>query len=469
MASVPWTRRVATALLLCAVPAALPAAPAFAEGVVVGAGSPDAVPGRYIVTLKDGAHTLGVSAQALVGRQAGTFTASLSARDARRLAADPAVQIVEQDRIVRIASTQADPAWGLDRIDQRSPSLSRTYTPTDDGSSVTAYVIDTGIRISHTEFGGRAAYGWDFVGADGVASDCQGHGTHVAGILGGRHYGVAKKVRLVAVRVLDCDGEGYVSDLVAGVNWVTRHARRPAVANLSVGGPYSPSFENAVAKSISSGITYAVAAGNEDYDACAGSPAGVAAAITVGATDAHDKRAYFSDYGKCVDLFAPGVNIRSSIAVSNTATASWSGTSMAAPMVAGAAALVLDASPGYSPGQVRNYLVSHATTGKVQDKGTGSPNRLLYIRQPPPAPAIATTTLPAATVGSAYQVRLTLEATRRGTWSVVSGTLPAGLTLSTSGVLAGTPTAPGGAELTVRFIDWVPYAVTRSLTLTVTG
>jgi subtilisin family serine protease len=351
--------------------------------VVVGAGSPDAVPGRYIVTLRDGMRGLGASAQALVEEQADTFTASLSARDARRLAANPAVRVVEQDRIVRVASTQTDPAWGLDRIDQRSRSMSRTYTPTDDGWAVTAYVIDTGIRISHTEFGGRARYGWDFVGGDGVASDCEGHGTHVAGILGGRRYGVAKKVRLVAVRVLDCRGEGYVSDVIAGVNWVTRHARKPAVANLSVGGPYSPSFESAVAKSISSGVTYAVAAGNEHDDACAGSPAGVAAAITVGATDVNDKRAYFSNYGKCVDLFAPGVNIRSSIAASNTATASWSGTSMAAPMVAGAAALILDASPGYSPGQVRNYLVARATTGKVTDMGSGSPNRLLYIGPPP--------------------------------------------------------------------------------------
>jgi subtilisin family serine protease len=385
MPSVPWTRRVVSVLLLCAVPTAFPVTPAFAEGVVVGAGSPDAVPGRYIVTLRDGVRGLGVSARALVERQGGTFTASLSARDARRLAADPTVQVVEQDRIVRIASTQIDPAWGLDRIDQRSRSLSGTYTPTDDGGAVTAYVIDTGIRISHTEFGGRAAYGWDFVGADAVASDCQGHGTHVAGILGGRRYGVAKKVRLVAVRVLDCQGEGYVSDVIAGVNWVTRHARKPAVANLSVGGPYSPSLERAVARSISSGVTYAAAAGNEDGDACAGSPAGVAAAITVGATGSNDKRASFSNYGKCVDMFAPGVNIRSSIAASDTATASWSGTSMATPMVAGAAALVLDAGPGYSPGQVRNYLVAHATTGKVTDKGSGSPNRLLYVRPPPPA------------------------------------------------------------------------------------
>jgi subtilisin family serine protease len=465
-----WTRRVATTLLLCAVPAgpgAAPASAATAEGSVVGAGAPDAVPGRYIVTLKPGARS--TVAQDLPGVPGtDTFTASLTARDARRLATDPAVQLVEQDRAVRIASTtQNNAQWGLDRIDQHSRTLNSRYTPTDDGSAVTAYVIDTGIHINHHEFAGRASYGYDFVGDDPTAGDCNGHGTHVSGILGGAHYGVAKKVKLVAVRVLDCSGSGSLSDVIAGVNWVTRHAVKPAVANMSLNGDYSPSLEKAVAASIASGVTYAVAAGNEDVDACADSPAGLGAAITVGATDAKDGRAWFSDYGRCLDLFAPGVNIRSSVSTNDTATAAWSGTSMATPFVAGAAALALDAHPGWTPARVRSYLVGGSTKDRVTGKGSGSPNRLLYVPAPPAAPVIATAAVPAATVGEPYEAHLTLRAARRGTWRVADGALPDGLRLSTAGVISGTPTADGAGEATVSFTDWVPTTAKRALTVTV--
>jgi subtilisin family serine protease len=463
MPSVSWKRRLAAVLVLCVVPVALPVTPAWAEGVVVGAGDPDAVPGRYIVTMKDDATGPGAHADSL----AGTYTATLSARDARRLAADPGVQMVEQDRFVHLDSTvQTNPTWGLDRIDQRSRTRSYSYRPTDDGSAVTAYVIDTGIRITHHEFAGRASYGWDFVGNDRNANDCQGHGTHVAGILGGTHYGVAKHVNLVALRVLNCKGAGYMSDVIDAVNWVTRNAHTPAVANLSLGGDYSPSMERAITRSIASGVTYAVAAGNEDESACTGSPSGTPAAITVGATDSRDRRAYFSDYGKCVDIFAPGVNIKSSVGTGDTATAIMSGTSMASPMVAGAAALILDEHPGYSPGTVRSVLVKQATTGRVADRGPKSPNRLLYVAPPPAAAKIRTTILPNATADAPYRAQLTLTVARRGSWSLL-GPLPAGLRISPAGLLTGTTDVLGSQQVTVRFTDWVPTTVTRTLTLTV--
>jgi subtilisin family serine protease len=430
-----------------------------AEGRVVGAGAPGAIPGRYIVTARDGGGDVSAA-----GLGETSYTASMTAVQARRLAADPDL-VVEQDRIVRLAATQRSPEWGLDRIDQRSATLSKTYTPMADGNTVHAYVIDTGVRITHNDFGGRARYGYDFVSNDGIASDCNGHGTHVAGTIGGTRYGVAKKVRLVAVRVLDCQGSGLLSDVVRGIQWVTRYAAKPAVANMSLAGTYSPALESAVQASINSGITYVVAAGNEDINATDVSPAGLPSVITVGATDRKDKRASFSNYGSVLDLFAPGVNIRSAVASGNTATAVYSGTSMASPHVAGAAALALDAFGAMTPAQVRNYLVAKSTTGKVADRA-GSPNRLLFLPAPVAAPVIATTavTVPA---DQAYTGKLTLKTARRGWWSVAAGKLPTGLKLSTSGVLSGTATAPGTAKVTVRFTDYVPNTVTRTITVTV--
>jgi subtilisin family serine protease len=441
-----------------------------AEGRVLGAGAAGALPGRYVVTLREQAgdavalDTLDLGSARVIKRTGGVLTAAMSARQARRLAADPRVQYVEQDRILHLEGTQSHPTWGPDRIDQRSAGLSKTYTPMDDGSAVHAYVIDTGIRITHAEFGGRASYGKDFVDG-GAAGDCDGHGTHVAGTIGGAHYGVAKKVRLVAVRVLDCEGAGLLSDVIDGVRWVTGNAVLPAVANMSLGGDYSPSLEAAVRASIAAGITYTVAAGNEDDNALNGSPAGVATAITVGATDRRDRRAPFSNYGRVLDLFAPGVNIRSSVAGSDTATDVYSGTSMAAPHVAGAAALVLDAHPSFTPAQVRDFLVAEATTGKVTDRH-GSPDRLLFVPAPAKAPVIVTAKL-TATRRHAYTGRLWLAASRRGTWSLAAGTLPAGLKLSAAGVVSGTPTTPGSRTVRVRFTDYVPNVVTRTVTVTV--
>ncbi|MFC7279114.1 S8 family serine peptidase [Paractinoplanes rhizophilus] len=451
-------RVLGTLLTAAAVTMAGTAVPAqAAEGNVLGAGAAGAIPGRYIVTMR----TPGISAQGAGGGV--SYTRRMSAKQARRLAATAGVQYVEQDRVLHTEATQRNPVWGLDRIDQRAVRASRTYTPTDDGSAVTAYVIDTGIRISHSEFRGRAAYGYDFVDGDAIAADCNGHGTHVAGTIGGARYGVAKKVRLVAVRVLDCAGEGTLSGVIAGVDWVTRHAARPAVANMSLGGGRSASLEAAVRRSIARGVTYVVAAGNENTNASAESPAAVAAAITVGASDSKDRRAAFSNYGSVIDLFAPGVGIRSAFASSDTAAVTASGTSMAAPHVAGAAALVLDAAPGWSPRQVRDYLVARATTGKVKG-AKGSPNRLLFVTAPPAAPKITSTGV-VLTAGKAYAGRL--SASRRGSWSLVAGRLPAGLKLSPSGVISGTPTAPGTATVQVRFTDFVPYVMSKSLTITV--
>ncbi|MFF5294282.1 S8 family serine peptidase [Paractinoplanes globisporus] len=433
-------------------------AQAAAEGRVLGTGAPGAIPGQYIVTLRtpDGS----VSAQSLGGE---SYLKRMTAVEARRLAADPDVAYVEQDRMLHIEATQRNPDWGLDRIDQRPVKASKTYTPMDDGSAVHAYVIDTGIRITHHELRGRASYGYDFVDGDAVAQDCNGHGTHVAGTIGGTHYGVAKKVRLVAVRVLDCEGEGTLSGVIAGVDWVTAHAAKPAVANMSLGGGRSTTLERAVQRSINSGVTYVVAAGNENTNASAESPAALPAAITVAATDRTDRRASFSNYGSVVDLFAPGVGIRSSVATSDTAAATYSGTSMAAPHVAGAAALVLDAAPGWTPAQVRNFLVAKATTGKVTDR-KGSPNRLLFVPAPPPAPVIKTKAV-TMTAGQEFSGRL--AASRTGTWTLAAGTLPAGLKLAATGLLSGTPAEAGTVTVQVRFSDYVPYTITGNLTITV--
>ena len=485
MPSVPSrARRVAAFLVLGLLPALLSAVPAQAasataepagppEGVVRGTDSPDAIAGRYLVMLKPAGP--GATAQGLVGERIGKafagisgFSARLSAVEARRLAANPAVSFVEQDRRVHIeTSTERNPGWNLDRVDQRRVKGSRTYTPTDDGSSVHAYVIDTGIRVSHREFAGRASYGPDFVDNDSVSADCNGHGTHVAGTIGGTIFGVAKKVQLVAVRVLDCDGFGDLEGVLAGVNWVTLHAIKPAVANMSLGSSHSDSLDIAVARSIASGVTYAVAAGNENENARHSSPADVATAITVGATDVRDRRATFSNYGSTVDLFAPGVNIRSAYDLADTMVATMSGTSMASPHVAGAAALVLDANPAWSPRMVRDYLVRTATTGRVARRGARSPNRLLFVSAPPKAPVIRTRSVVLGSVGSAYRGQLALTASRRGSWRVLRGSLPAGLRLSAAGLIYGTPAAAGSRSVLVGFTDFVPTLVTRALIVTV--
>jgi serine protease len=297
---------------------------------------------------------------------------------ARGLARNPNVLLVEQDGRVWSVATQSSPTWGLDRIDQRDLPLSAGYTYNTTASNVNAYIVDTGIRRAHNDFGGRAFTGYDAVTSGGTAEDCNGHGTHVAGTVGGATYGVAKGVRLYAVRVLDCAGSGTNAGVIAGIDWVTANHVKPAVANMSLGGGASSALDTAVNNSIAAGVTYVVAAGNDNANACNYSPARVANAVTVGSTTSSDARSSFSNYGSCLDVFAPGSSITSAWYTSNTATNTISGTSMASPHVAGVAALYLAANTGASPATVANAITSTSTTGKVTSAGTGSPNRLVY-------------------------------------------------------------------------------------------
>jgi serine protease len=304
------------------------------------------------------------------------FAVEMSAEDAERLSQDFRVLFVEEDGTVTADVTQTNPPWGLDRIDQRNRPLSATYTYNWTGSGVRAYVIDTGIRTAHTQFGGRASNVFDAFGGSGA--DCHGHGTHVAGTIGGSTYGVAKSALLRGVRVLDCNGSGSNSGVIAGVDWVRQNHIAPAVANMSLGGGASSALDTAVNNLHNANVTIAVAAGNSNANACNSSPARAANAITVGSTTTTDARSSFSNFGTCLDIFAPGSGILSAWFSSNTATATLSGTSMASPHVAGAAALYKQANPSASASTIRNALVNNATTNVVTNAGTGSPNRLLY-------------------------------------------------------------------------------------------
>jgi len=304
------------------------------------------------------------------------FAVEMSAEDAQRLSEDFRVQFVEEDGVMTADATQSNPPWGLDRIDQRNRPLNAIYTFNWTGSGVRAYIIDTGIRTSHTQFGGRASNVFDAFGGNG--QDCNGHGTHVAGTVGGSTYGVAKSALLRGVRVLNCSGSGSTSGVIAGVDWVRNNRINPAVANMSLGGGASSSLDTAVNNLANSGVAIAVAAGNSNVDACTQSPARAASAITVGSTTQSDARSSFSNFGTCLDLFAPGSGILSAWFSSDTATATLSGTSMASPHVAGAAALYKQANPSASAATIRNALVNNATTNVLSGVGTGSPNRLLY-------------------------------------------------------------------------------------------
>src|ERR1043166_280490 len=346
---------------------------------------------QYIVVLKD--NVTDVDGEALrLARDFGgdrnggqTYHAAIKGlsvrwpeQQAARRANDPRVEYVEEDGTVSIDTTQTGATWGLDRIDQRDLPLDGNYTYNATGSGVKAYIIDTGIRATHTQLAGRVISGFTAINDGLGTNDGNGHGTHVSGTVGGTTYGVAKNVTLVAVR--GSGGSGTNSGVIAGVDFVTsdHQAGQPAVANMSLGGGLSSALDTAVANSIADGVTYSIAAGNSNVDACTTSPADVASAITVGATTITDARASFSNFGTCVDIFAPGNNITSSWNTSDTATNTISGTSMATPHVTGVAALFLETNPTASPATVTAAIVNNSTLNKVTSAGTGSPNRLLF-------------------------------------------------------------------------------------------
>lgn len=359
-----------------------------------------------------------------------------------------------QNRTFTISGTQpSPPSWGLDRIDQTALPLNNSYTyPDKAGEGVTAYIIDTGVRISHSDFGGRASNGYDAVDNDNVAQDGNGHGTHVAGTVAGTAYGVAKKAKIVGVRVLDNNGSGTTAGVVAGIDWVTANAVKPAVANMSLGGGADSVLDAAVQKAINSGITFAVAAGNESTDASTKSPARVAAAITVGSTTSTDARSSFSNYGSIVDIFAPGSSITSTWNTGDSATNTISGTSMASPHVAGAAALYLADNPGKTPAQVSAGLVAAATSGVVTSPGTGSPNKLLNVgtggTTPPPGKKFESTTSYAIADNATVESPITVSGVTGNAPSALS--VPVNITHTYSGDLKIDLVAPDGSVYNLK-------------------
>ncbi|GAA3758351.1 hypothetical protein GCM10022225_49630 [Plantactinospora mayteni] len=486
-----WTAAVLAVVMAAAMAPPASAKPVSAdEGVIRNAGGATAVADSYLVVFRDSvvaARAVGDRAGAVAGRVGGEvartyrhavrgFEFTGTAAMAKQVAADPSVAYVEQNHRVRKSDTQSPtPSWGLDRIDQRPLALDNSYTYPTTASGVRVYVVDTGIRFSHSTFGGRAISGYDAIDG-GTADDCDGHGTHVAGTAGGREYGVAKGVTLVAVRVLDCAGEGTYGQVIAGIDWVTgdHDLGELAVANMSLGGPAAVTVNTAVENAIADGVSFAVAAGNETSDACDSSPASAPNAITVAATGGlqggsgrSDARASFSNYGNCVDIFAPGVAITSSTMDSNTSSDSWDGTSMASPHVAGAAALVLAQNPTFTPRQVRDHLVGNGTTGVVTNPGPGSPNVLLHVESAappehdfsvsvapaagstPPGGSLTATVNTTVTAGDPQPVALTASGLPAGTTASFA---PASVTSGGSATLTisvGAATPPGSYPVTV--------------------
>ena len=402
--------------------------------------SPSPIANQYIVRFRDVVSDVDGEAKRVAAAHGGVVThvykhaikgMSLRLPDAaaQALRNAPNVAYVEPDQVMSAIAIQSGATWGLDRTDQRDLPLGGTYAYESDGTGVTVYIVDTGILFAHGEFQpSRAITGADQITPGGSAADCNGHGTHVAGTVGGTTYGVAKKVKLVAVRVLDCGGSGPNSGVIAGIDWITENhqAGQLAAANMSLGGGFSQALNDAVKRATADGVVFAVAAGNGDrffgipQNACNSSPASEPSALTVGATDRYDAQASFSNYGTCVDINAPGVSIASAWYTSTTATNTISGTSMATPHVAGVAALYLQANPGSTPAQVASALTSNATSGKISGTKTGTPNLLLYsgflsagTPTPPPAPLPWQASRRAVRAGTARSTRAPRPTRRR--------------------------------------------------------
>ncbi|WP_285503743.1 S8 family serine peptidase [Actinokineospora sp. NBRC 105648] len=401
------------------------------------------------------------------------FAGEFDAAAAKRIAADPAVAYVTQDRRVSVDGTQVSPpSWGLDRVDQRDLPLDNTYSyPANTAATVTAYIIDTGIRTTHQEFGTRAQWGTNTSG-DGDNTDCNGHGTHVAGTVGGTTHGVAKGVKLVAVKVLPCTGTGTNSAVIAGIDWVTaNHVSGPAVANVSLGGPGpDQALEDAVRRSIADGVVYALSAGNDTEDACNHTPGRTPEGVTVASVDDTDRTSDFSDYGPCVDIYAPGEGITSAWNTGDTATEILDGTSMATPHVTGALALLVAAEPTLTPARAAEALYLDAGANRVIANRTGTPNRLLATNtgNRPGYPVVTNPGFRAAKIGTPFSLPNTAAGgTAPYTWTA-SG-LPAGLTINAAtGLISGNPTTQATAAVTVTATDAAGRARGASFTIVVT-
>jgi len=366
---------------------------------------PDAIPDAYIVSFVDSVSDPRGLTRALAAQQGAAvrfeyatvlkgFAARLPVRAVEALRRNPQVAAIEPDAVLRTADAQSNPPWGLDRLDQHALPLNRSYTYAFTGAGVTAYIVDTGIRFSHAEFEGRAQPGIDLISDGRAGNDCNGHGTHVAGTVGGRTWGVAKAVALVAVRVSDCNGVGSVGGAIAGLDWIARNRRLPAVANISLAAAPSESFNNAVRNLIASGVQVAIAAGNSNVDGCTYSPSATREAVVVGAagTANINTRQPYSNWGPCVDLFAPGSQTRSAYHLADTSSEVMSGTSMAAPHAAGVMALWLQENPTLTPAQLHRMVLDNAAPNVVLDAQGTNPAMLQSVRltSPPPAPPTAT-------------------------------------------------------------------------------